>query len=73
MSDLPALDRPPPLDRELAQVCIRNLLVTTADMVYFKDLQSRFIDLSDAVGATHGRSPSAVTKVRGICSPPAAT
>ncbi|MDQ1485390.1 MAG: hypothetical protein QOJ62_1083, partial [Actinomycetota bacterium] len=57
MSDLPALDRPPPLDRELAQVCIRNLLVTTADMVYFKDLQSRFIALSDAVGATHGRAP----------------
>lgn len=42
---------------ELEKVCARNLLAATDEIIYFKDLQSRFIMLSRAWGTITGRDP----------------
>jgi diguanylate cyclase (GGDEF)-like protein/PAS domain S-box-containing protein len=42
---------------ELQEICVRNLLGSTDEIIYFKDLQSRFIFLSKGWTAVHGRDP----------------
>ena len=46
-----------PGDAELERICARNLLNTTDEIIYFKDLDSRFIRLSRGWSAIHGREP----------------
>jgi diguanylate cyclase (GGDEF)-like protein/PAS domain S-box-containing protein len=45
-------------DAELEQICIRNLLGASNEIIYFKDLESRFICLSAAWVAVTGRQRS---------------
>jgi diguanylate cyclase (GGDEF)-like protein/PAS domain S-box-containing protein len=40
----------------LDDVCIRNLLDSSQEVIYFKDLQSRFIRISLGCAALHGRT-----------------
>src|SRR5665213_4199125 len=40
---------------ELEQICIRNLLGASDEIIYFKDLESRFIYLSEAWVRVTGR------------------
>jgi diguanylate cyclase (GGDEF)-like protein/PAS domain S-box-containing protein len=42
---------------ELEQICAHNLLRSADEIIYFKDLQSRFIWLSKAWGTVSGRDP----------------
>jgi diguanylate cyclase (GGDEF)-like protein/PAS domain S-box-containing protein len=46
-----------PLGDEVEQICVRNLLGATDEIIYFKDLQSRFIYLSKGWAAIHGQDP----------------
>ena len=39
------------------QICSANLLRTSNEIIYFKDLDSRFIRVSVGCAALHGRTP----------------
>jgi diguanylate cyclase (GGDEF)-like protein/PAS domain S-box-containing protein len=41
------------LDDHLARVCLRNLLASTSEAIYFKDLDNRFILVSQGVAEHH--------------------
>jgi PAS domain S-box-containing protein len=53
----PNVDRRP-VREDLEAICARNLLSATDEIVYFKDLQSRFILLSRAWATITGRDPA---------------
>jgi diguanylate cyclase (GGDEF)-like protein/PAS domain S-box-containing protein len=40
-------------DEEIERICIRNLLAATDEVIYFKDLQSRFVRVSDGMARLH--------------------
>ena len=59
MDQASAPDRllPHAIEGDLQQVYARNLLAATDEVIYFKDLQSRFVWLSKAWGALTGGNP----------------
>ncbi len=57
MDRTPREGRPPDYGSDLERTCVRNLLEATDEIIYFKDLQSRFIWLSKAWGVVSGRDP----------------
>jgi len=57
MGEVRATPEPPWSDHELQEICARNLLRSTDEIIYFKDLQSRFICLSKGWSLIHGREP----------------
>jgi diguanylate cyclase (GGDEF)-like protein/PAS domain S-box-containing protein len=60
MSERPSQSQSHPRQRELEQLCMQNLLDNTDELIYFKDLQSRFVAFSRAYAAMHGREPENV-------------
>jgi diguanylate cyclase (GGDEF)-like protein/PAS domain S-box-containing protein len=57
VTEFPVPERPYPVGDELDRILFRNMLEYAAEAIYFKDLQSRFIAVSRALGAVHGREP----------------
>src|SRR4051812_45449551 len=57
MNRTPEPGRAPEYGSELERTCVRNLLENSDEVIYFKDLESRFIWLSQAWGARSGRDP----------------
>ena len=53
-------ERDRPIDEaELDRICLHNLLSACADMIYFKDRDSRFLRASDSAAAFTGASDPA--------------
>jgi diguanylate cyclase (GGDEF)-like protein/PAS domain S-box-containing protein len=57
VSALPVHERPYPVGDELDRIAFHNMLECATEAIYFKDLQSRFIAVSRALGTLHGREP----------------
>ena len=57
MGEVRATPEPPWSDHELREICARNLLGSTDEIIYFKDLQSRFIFLSKGWSLIQDREP----------------
>jgi PAS domain S-box-containing protein len=57
VTEFPVPERPYPVGDELDRILFRNMLDYAAEAIYFKDMQSRFIAVSRALGTLHGREP----------------
>ena len=57
MNRTPVQGQTPEYRTDLERTCVRNLLESTDEIIYFKDLQGRFLWLSKAWGTHSGRDP----------------
>ena len=58
VTELPVPERPYPIGDEIDRIAFHNMLEYATEAIYFKDRQSRFVAVSRALAATHGRDPT---------------